>query len=302
MKPTLPQPLSKRRFQEMAREPALVSIDGDRRVYHLASGYWVYDEMLSALKNSGWIRFAPGFKAGLYGKAGCQHCIKILGMGVGENPLYFCERGYYLEHERRLLERFRSRGFVFGPKALSTEDSIRLLVDQGGVPARQAELRVTRNDVLIMDFISGVPLAIQTGQYVNYDLEIVGFDRELLAEVLAALQQLHRELDQANGLGLLHNDPMPPNIILSLNDAGELTARLVDFELAQDLSEPSPDYVNNSVAELYSERDVPRNSKTGRHTKNLDQHLLDESIRLVRDLLPIAGQVRSLAEALDGYR
>ncbi len=107
-------------------------------MYHLAQGYWVYDDMLTAMRNSGWVRFAPGFKAGLYGKPKCDYCIKVLGMGVGENPHYFCERGYYHDHERRMLDRFRSGGFGFGPAVLPVEEAIRLLVDQGNTMPESA--------------------------------------------------------------------------------------------------------------------------------------------------------------------
>jgi hypothetical protein len=36
-----------------------------------------------------------------------------MGMGVGENPLYFCERGYYIKRERDMLLEFRKSGFAF---------------------------------------------------------------------------------------------------------------------------------------------------------------------------------------------
>lgn len=292
--------VTKRQFREIVDGGKIHSIDGDDRMYHLSPGYWVYDEMLQSLKRTGWVRFAPGFKAGLYGRAGCPYCLKILGMGVGENPLYFCERGYYLAHEGRMLERFRERGCVFGPEVLPPEAAIRLLVDEGGVAPAQAERRVRQHDVLAMECIRGVPLALQTGRYLNYHLGIVDFTDDLLVEVLEAMRRLRGELDKANSLGLLHNDPMPPNIIFGLDPGGKMTARLVDFEIAQDLNEPSPDFVNGTVAELYGERDVPRNTQTGKHTKNLDQHLMDESIRLVSEFAPHAKHMRSLADALDG--
>ena len=43
-------------------------------------------------------------------------------------------------------------------------------------------------------------------------------------------------------------------------------------------------YVINSVNELEYERSVPRNQTTGKFLKNLDQHLLDEVIRLIENL------------------
>jgi serine/threonine protein kinase len=199
-----------------------------------------------------------------------------------------------------MLERFRSAGFAFGPSVLSVEDSIRLLVDEGGVSILQAELRVKHHDVLVMEYLNGIPFATQTGRHINYDFEIGAFDQELLSDVLAALNRLRRELDRANTAGLLHNDPMPPNIIFDLDDNNVIRAWLVDFELAQDLNGPSPEYVNNSVAELYRERNVPLNVHTGKYLKNLDQHLIDECIRVVQEFLPIATKVRDVADSLEG--
>jgi hypothetical protein len=65
------------------------------------------------LAKAGLMRFAPGFKAGVYGHSASKYCIKVLGMGVGENPIYFCEHGFYLAHERDMLIAFRNAGFTF---------------------------------------------------------------------------------------------------------------------------------------------------------------------------------------------
>lgn len=292
-------PITKRQLGSLLAKQRLAPIDGSARLYHLSPGYWVYDDMLAALRKSGWLRFAAGFKAGMYGKPGAEHCIKILGMGVGEDPRFFCERGYYLAHERRMLERFRSAGFSFGPTVMPVEDSIQFLKEQGVSP-EQAEMRVRRHDLLVMEFLKGVPFATQTGKHVNYNLEIVGFDQDLLTEVLHALERLRGDLNRSHETGLIHNDPMPPNIIFVLDAKKTLHARLVDFELAQDLNSPSPGHVNGTVEELYIDRNVPRNTNNGRHTKNLDQHLLDESMRVVREFLPLAAKVRNPAEPLEG--
>ena len=293
-------PISRSQLKAMVRSPELRPIEGDNRFYNLAPGYWVYDELLSDLRRSGWVRFAPGFKAGLYGHSRSDFCIKILGMGVGENSLYFCERGYYLAHERSMLEDFRTSGFDFAPEPLSREDSIRFLVDQCSVNARQAETRICRDDILITEFISGVPFAIQTGRSLHYDINIIGFEEDVLKEMLAALYKLKSALEKANAQLLLHNDPMPPNIILTMDEDGDIRARLVDFELAQNLNLPSPDYVNSSVAELYLERDVPRNSNTLKHKLNLDQYLMHESIGVAEEIVRTAPQIRKLTDALDG--
>src|ERR1051326_6557384 len=74
--------------------------------------------------------------------------LKFLGMGVGANPLYFAERGYYLEHERNMMQRFRDAGFAFAPEVLNCDDTVRFL-KMCGVRPHQAELRVARNDVMV---------------------------------------------------------------------------------------------------------------------------------------------------------
>jgi serine/threonine protein kinase len=283
----------------MVRSPALHPIDGDIRFYNLALGFWVYDELLSDLQRSGWVRFAPGFKAGLYGHPHSDFCIKVLGMGVGDDPLYFCERGYYLAHERSMLEDFRAHGFDFAPQPLSHEESIRFLVDHCNVSPRQAEMRVSRDDILIMEFISGIPFATQTGRFLNYDINIIGFENDVLKDMLVALHKLNKDLEKANTQQLLHNDPMPPNIIFTIGEDSDIRARLVDFELAQNLKKPSPEYVSNSVAELYLERDVPINPNTNKYKMNLDQHLMHESIGVAEEIVRSAPQIRDLADALD---
>jgi serine/threonine protein kinase len=292
-------PISRSQLKAMISSRKLQPIDADNRFFHLAPGFWVYDELLSGLKQSGWVRFAPGFKSGLYGHAECDYCIKVLGMGVGDDPLYFCERGYYLEHERKMLQDFRDHCFDFAPQPLSSEDSIRLLVDKCKISSEQAELRVKRNDVLVMELIVGIPFATQTGCFLNYDINIVGFEEDILQDILAALYTLKVDLETANQQQLLHNDPMPPNIIFTYGDGDRIRARLVDFELAQNLQKPSPDYVNNSIAELYRERDVPNNLQTNKYTMNLDQHLMDKSIGVAEVILRTAPQIRKLADGLD---
>lgn len=293
-------PVSRSELKALVRSPNLRPIEGDNRFHNLAPGYWVYDELLSDLRRPGWVRFAPGFKAGLYGHLQSKFCIKMLGMGVGDNPLYFCERGYYLAHERSMLEDFRTHGFDFAPEPLPREESIRFLVDECHVGARQAQMRVSRNDLLITEFISGVPFATQTGRFLNYDVNIVGFEEDVLKSMFEALYKLKSDLEKANSHELLHNDPMPPNIIFTLDEDDHIRARLVDFELAQNLKVPSPDYVNNSVAELYVERDVPRNSSTNKYKMNLDHYLMRESIAVAEEIVRTAPQIRKLTDALDG--
>lgn len=291
--------LSGKDLKQSIRNRELHPIDGDGRFQNLAPGYWVYDELLSALKRSCWLRFAPGYKAGLYGNRNSPYCIKILGMGVGDNPLYFCERGYYVEHEARMLRSFRDCGFYFAPEPLSADDSIRFLVDDCKVTSTQAEMRVLRNDLLVMELISGVPYATQTGRFLNYDLNIVRYDKGVIDQMVAALRTLRAVLCTANDKQLLHNDPMPPNIIFTLDEKDNLIARLVDFELSQNLILQSPDWVNNSVRELYDEREVPRNVFTGKHTKNLDLHLMDRSIEVAEAIQKVAPKMRTTEDLLN---
>ena len=69
-----------------------------------------------------------------------------------------------------------------------------------------------------------------------------------------ALRQLRARLQQANTDGLAHNDPMPANIIFTMNAEDEIGARLLDFELAQDLHAGSPDYVVGEMLEYFRDK------------------------------------------------
>lgn len=271
-------------LDELLREKYEIRcIDKDEKYKNLPHSYWVYDDLLKGLYDKGWFRFAAGFKSALYGNPKSEWCIKLLGMGVGDNPLYFCEKGFYLEHERRMLIDFANLGFSFQPMVMGQEESIEFLISNEIVYEKQARLRVENNDVLIMERIKGVPFATQTGHFLDYVAEYRLIGHQTRDKLHEALYELKHELLTANSFGLLHNDPMPPNIIFVRNEK-RYRARLVDFEIAQNLKKRSPDFVNNTVAQQYIDRNVPRNSVTGQHIKNLDQHLLDESISFVKDL------------------
>jgi hypothetical protein len=177
---------------------------------------------------------------------------------------------------------------------------MRFLVDQCSASTRQAEMRVSSSNVLITEFISGIPLATPTGRFLNYDANIVGFEEDVLKSMLEALYKLKSDLEKANSHELLHNDPMAPNIIFTFDEDDHIRPRLVDLELAQNLKVPSPDDVNNSVAELYVERDVPRNYNTNKYKMNLDKYLMHESIAVAEDIVRTAPQIRRLTDALDG--
>lgn len=277
--------MGRRSFERLVHERDLRPLEGDPRMYNLAPGYWVYDELVADLMASGWKRFGPGFKAGVYGHPHHPYCIKLLGMGVGDDPLFFAERGYYLEHERNMLLAFRRAGCDFAPSVLTQAESVAFLTDEARVRRHQAELRVKRNDLLVLEYIPGLALATQTGHHLNYDLNVDAFDAFVLNEMVVALQRLKLAVQRANSRDLVHNDPMPPNIIFTLRD-GAMVAVLVDFELAEDLRADSPEHVRHTVAQLYEERNVPR----GRHgfETNLDMHLISGSIAILETLRDFA--------------
>jgi serine/threonine protein kinase len=188
-----------------------------------------------------------------------------------------------------MLQAFRSRDCVFAPNVLDQQDSVSFLKDLGVRPS-QAELRVTRNDLLVMEYIPGIALATQTGHGLNYDVNVDAFDEHVLDEMIYALKRLRLGLQRANARDLEHNDPMPPNIIFTYRDRS-IEAMLVDFEIAEDRRAVSPEYVRNTVAELYSERSVPRSKDATKYELNLDMHLLGKSIEameLIRDTVASA--------------
>jgi hypothetical protein len=206
--------IGRRQFNQLVRKPVLVGIDGDTSLRNLAPPFWVYGDLIADLETAGWRRFGAGFKSGVYGHPDMTHCVKLLGMGVGQAPHYFCERGYYIDHERQVLEQCAKQGFSFAPRVLSKEDSVRFLVDKCKVRSAQAELRVGRNDLLVQEVVRGIPFATQTGHHLNYDLHVLACEEDLLHDMMAALHALRTDLRKANETGFLHNDPMPSNIIL----------------------------------------------------------------------------------------
>jgi hypothetical protein len=271
-------------FYDRLKRPTIESIENDRQRRNLNSGYWAYDEFMEGLLSNGWIRFAAGFKAGIYAHQKHGWCIKILGMGVGDNPSYFCERGYYLEHERNLLLDFKAAGFSFQPRVMTQEEAISFLTQECGVAEDQAIARSKNNDILITEFLPGIPLLTQTGRRLECEIHPCLMNESVLRDIGLALETLRVQLDEANAQGLLHNDPMGFNIVLTMGTEDKVIANLVDFELAQNLNKQSPTYVNTSVEELYRERAVPFNPQSGRYIRNLDQHLMGESLQIVEQL------------------
>lgn len=275
--------LSKEDFLAFSKARFRKTIDHDDDLLNLVPDHWLYSELLSKLYEQRWCRIAAGFKSGVYGHPEHKYCIKLLGMGVGKDPVYFVEKGWVLPHERKMLDTFRSKYYNFGPKCLSINESIDFLVEKCGVDRVQATDRCQNHDLILIERIEGVPFATQTGHFLNYNPVIGIFNSEIISKAEQALRQLKSQLNHANTKGLVHNDPMPSNIIFTLaND--EITAHLIDFELSQNLNEDSPKHVNISVQELYAQRDVPRNSHTGEYVKNLDQHILDASLSAIHEI------------------
>jgi hypothetical protein len=115
-------------FYNTLRKLTIKSIDNNKRLKNINKGHGVYDEFIKTLLGNGWIRFAAGFKAGIYAHPNHDWCIKILGMGVGDNPSYFFKRGYYLEHERNMLIDFNNAGFSFQPQVMTQEEASEFLI------------------------------------------------------------------------------------------------------------------------------------------------------------------------------
>src|SRR5205085_1365642 len=75
-----------------------------------------------------------------------------------------------------------------------------------------------------------------------------------------------------------------------------IAARLVDFELAETLASDSPEFVTNTVKELYRERGVPVNAHTSEFITNLDMHLLDQSALLLDHVRRAVAEQRSVLD------
>jgi hypothetical protein len=269
--------LAKIEFFRLLRKPVLKSIESNTKLKNLFNGQGVYDYFLKKLSDNGWIRFAAGFKAGIYGHQQHKWCIKVLGMGVGNNPSFFCGHGYYLEHERNMLIDFKKAGFNFQPSVMTKEETIDFLMKECGVDENHAASLSGNNNILIIEYFPGIPLVTQTGHHLYCEINPCIMNDQVLKVIGGALDFLKIQLQEANSKGLHHNDPIAFNILFVLNEKDRVIAKLVDFELAQNFNKVSPEHVNISVRQLYQQRNVP-------NTKNLDQHLLDESIRIVEQL------------------
>jgi hypothetical protein len=271
-------------FERQIKSSVIISIENDTRFFNLSTDYPVDKDFINSLERNGWVRFSAGFKAGIYANRRYQWCIKILGMGLGENPSYFCGHTYYLHHEREMLLSFKRAGFDFQPNVMTHEESISFLVNECGISSKQAMARIINDDVLITELVNGVPLLTQTGKNLECFINPVILNNKILFDIGLALEYLKMQLDEANANGFMHNDPIGFNIILAMNKKKKVIAKLVDFELAQNLNKKTPEHVSIVVDQLYRERGVPFNSQSGEHTKSLDQHLMDESIQIIEQL------------------
>lgn len=266
-------------FRRLQSEESAVTIEGSPRLRNLAGGHWLYDGLLlPRLLERGWARFGAGFKAGIYGHPNSPWCLKVMGMGIGDDPLFFAGCGHHNIHERQMLEAFARAGFAFQPQVMPPTESIRFLIEQCGVDAAQAEWQCAQGNALVLERISGLPLAQATGNHVHYFTRFAALTEDIIARCEQAACHLQAQLQRANQLGLLHNDPVPANIIFTCDSQGQIAARLVDFELAQDMSQDSPSHVTSFIPKQYVDREVPRNPEKGTYTKNLDEHLMDHAL------------------------
>jgi serine/threonine protein kinase len=116
----------------------------------------------------------------------------------------------HLRGEPVLLERFRREGVLAGKLSHTNVVSV---LDVGET--------ADRKPVMVMEFAAGTPLG---------DLMRAG---PLPApRMVSLLKQILRGLDHAHGVGLIHRDLKPDNVILTAGDGGDETARIVDFGVA----------------------------------------------------------------------
>jgi len=197
----------------------------------VADVHWVYRDMIDALEDSGWFRAAVGFKSGIYAHKGNSYVLKIMGMGMGEAPHYYCGKGFYNAHEKMMLQSLESLGFDWGPKVLGTQETINIL-QHYGVSEEQATLRSVNHDVLLVERIAGIPL----GRFTGKDDEVLNtvFNIERPVEIASALYEFKQKVVKANKKGFYHNDLVSPNLLLTAKENGMLGIKAVDFNLASD--------------------------------------------------------------------
>jgi serine/threonine-protein kinase len=115
----------------------------------------------------------------------------------------------HLLGEPTLRERFRREGLVASKLGHANVVSV---LDVGEL--------ADGKPVMIMEYAKGTSLADELNGPVP------------VPRMIALLTQILRGLDHAHGVGLVHRDLKPDNVILTTGDGGELVARIVDFGIA----------------------------------------------------------------------
>ena len=115
----------------------------------------------------------------------------------------------HLTGEPTLLERFRREAKLAGKLNHTNVVSV---LDVGETPDGKP--------VMVMEFAKGYSLAETMRGPVPVE------------RMLTLLDQLLHGLDHAHGVGLIHRDLKPDNVILTSGDGGEEVARIVDFGIA----------------------------------------------------------------------
>jgi eukaryotic-like serine/threonine-protein kinase len=116
----------------------------------------------------------------------------------------------HLTGEPVLLERFRREGVL---AAKLSHTNVVSVLDVGET--------ADHKPVMVMELAAGIPLG-----------DVMDEGPLPAPRMISLLKQILRGLDHAHGVGLIHRDLKPDNVILTAGDGGEETARIVDFGIA----------------------------------------------------------------------
>ncbi len=116
----------------------------------------------------------------------------------------------HLTGERVLRERFRREGLL---AAKLSHINVVSVEDVGEMPDGKP--------VIVMEYAAGTSLA-----------EVMRAGALPVPRMVSLLKQILRGLDHAHGVGLVHRDLKPDNVILTVGDGGDEVARIVDFGVA----------------------------------------------------------------------
>jgi serine/threonine-protein kinase len=116
----------------------------------------------------------------------------------------------HLTSEPVLLERFRREGIL---AAKLSHGNVVSVLDVGET--------ADRKPVMVMELAHGTSLGA-----------VMAEGPVPTARMISLLKQILCGLDHAHGVGLIHRDLKPDNVILTAGDGGEETARIVDFGIA----------------------------------------------------------------------